>query len=103
MLLGAKSGFYGSMVSYPRLEAAGRGNSQTGDVARQLLRSMQQSLALHIADRDRLRDWLTWHARRVKCRIATSARPFGSSVGGGHGQKSRAADHPQDGPAERHP
>ena len=25
------------------------------------------------------------------------------SVGGVHGQKSRAADHPQDGPAERHP
>jgi hypothetical protein len=41
-----------------RLEAAGLGSSQTADIARLLLSSMQDSLAQHISDRDRLRDWL---------------------------------------------
>jgi hypothetical protein len=37
-----------------RLESRGLGNSQTADTARQLLHSFQDSLAQHMADRDRL-------------------------------------------------
>ncbi len=42
-----------------RLEATGLGSSQTADLARQLLHSMLKDLALHIDDRNRLRDLFT--------------------------------------------